>query len=151
MRQLCLFARPTEVSMYDVHLERPASADAIQEAVAVVFGVLRSDVRLCVALEELPHTADAKVACVWSNRRGQFPLHLQIFPQRAELTASAEEDVAHVLSQRFQCSALISDDSANPYVWRLVRGLGPVQTVHVDVPAFDERDELIVCRVVGEP
>jgi len=137
----------------DILISREVAEPDIAAALASVFGI---DADRVLVIDDLG-TYDGDVTdgigilCERRPVAGDFVLSLTIFLRDDVLEAFAEAHEVGVLVGRmcliWDCAALVSDDSLNPYSWLLVRGPDDIQPVHVNAETLDDDDAWVLASV----
>ena len=131
---------------YEIHLDRRVERRRVAPLLARVFGVRADDVAVADDADQLP-LAPPRLACVYRERRGDFPLSLELIPDATLVAESTEVEVARRLAGALDCRCIISDDSLNPFTSVMIEPGGLMYRVAVEPDALD-RNELRVTRLV---
>src|SRR5688572_15116065 len=112
----------------EILITRDVSEQEIAAALASVFNFPQHRVLVVADLGTYAGTLtdDIGIRCERRPVAGDFVLHLSIYLRDADFEqfVEAHEDVVLVgrMCRIWDCAALVSDDSVNPYSWLLVRG-----------------------------
>ena len=137
----------------DILITRDVAELDVAAAMATVFGI-ESD-RVLVIDDPMTFegeiTDDIGILCERRPAAGDLVLFLTIYLRDDALETFAEAHEVGVLVGRmcqiWDCAALVSDDSVNPYSWLLVRGPDDIQPVRVDPETLDDDDAWILASV----
>jgi hypothetical protein len=137
----------------DILITRDVPERDVAATMASVFGI-ESD-RVLVIDDLMTFEGDIideiGILCERRPAAGDFVLSLTIYLRDDALEAFAEAHEVGILIGRmcqiWDCAALVSDDSVNPYSWLLVRGPDDIQPVHVDAEALDDDDVWVLASV----
>lgn len=131
--------------MYEIHIARALLHDEVQAVVAETLGVATPAVVDTLDVD-LPETA---VWCTVVHRPGDFSTTITIMFRNASTDDLSEEVVAARIARYLDCQCLVSDNSPNPFSWKLLSPEGRAATVTVDPTALD-RDELRLTAIGGD-
>jgi hypothetical protein len=137
----------------DILITRDVSEREIAAALAIVFSFPED--RMLVVADLITYegavTDDIGIVCERRPAAGDFVLHLSIALRDDDfeefVRAHDDLDLIGRLCQIWDCAALVSDDSVNPYSWLLVRGPDDIQPVHVDAESLDDEDTWVLTSV----
>lgn len=127
------------VFMYELHLSRILDDPTLRALLAQCIGCNDDDVRLIERINSPQQFDGCKVLAQRWNRGGDFPQTVSILKtiNNVDWTSLTER-----VCEAADCRALVSDDRPNPFSWIEFDGNGNRVSVHVDVHALDEREEL---------
>ncbi|HEX5164823.1 MAG TPA: hypothetical protein VFV93_05460 [Thermomicrobiales bacterium] len=138
----------------DFLITRDVPEQEIAAALATVFNVAQDRVLVVEDLMTYPGvlTDEIGIRCERQSATGDFVLSLTIYllNKDFEQFVEAHDDIDLIgrMCRIWDCAALVSDDSLNPYSWLLVRGPDDVQPAHVDAESLD--DDIWVLTAVPE-
>ncbi len=130
---------------YEIHLDQPVERGAVPSLLAKIFGIAPSEVAVAAEAAQLP-LEPRRLSCIHRERRGDFPLSLELILDRTLAARCTELDVARWLVDELDCRCIVSDDSLNPFTWLMVEPGGLMFRVAVEPDALD-RNELRVTRL----
>jgi len=113
----------------DFLLSGPVEPDDLRAALATTLSLSEDSVQVIGDLGEI---TDAPVTAQLDALDGDFPVGVALFV-RGETPAELVVSVSRALGLR----ALVTDESPNPFTWRLVHPDGRVEPVTVDAEALD--------------
>ena len=135
----------------DLVLDRSIPDRPLQEALAATFGVAPEVVRVVESLDDADAGESTKLAVLVERTllAGEFPLQASIYLRDAELElrlSAPAERVARVkqFCELLHCSALMSDESLDPYSWLRVGASGVVEMVTLDAGRLDQDEFAVV-------
>jgi hypothetical protein len=137
----------------DILITRDVAEREVATAMATVFGIESKRVLVIDDLVtfEGEVTDDIGILCERRSAAGDFVLSLTIYLRDDVLEAYAEAHDVGVLVGRmcqiWDCAALVSDDSIDPYSWLLVRGPDDIQPVQIDSAILDDDDAWVLASV----
>jgi hypothetical protein len=112
----------------DFLLSGPVEPDDLRAALAMTLSVSEDRVQIIGDLGEI---TDAPVIVQLDELHGDFPVSVALFV-RGETPAELVASVSRALGLR----ALVTDETPNPFTWRLVHPDGRVEPVTVDAEAL---------------
>jgi hypothetical protein len=127
--------------IFELLLRGPPEADRLQLAVARAFGLPGKDVRPL----DRPEAREAAVVIEVHDLLRGFRTHLALYllPSKLPRRDLTELDIAKRLSSALNQDALLSSgDSANPFLWLLVKPDGSVWRARQRQPAEDDVVEI---------
>ncbi len=131
-------------------LDRRVPDRILARALADALGIPETSMRVVEDVADAPATADGATLLLVDRTglTGDFPLQLSLYVRDADLARRIEPPAARLASvvrlcQLLDCTALLPDDSLNPFSWLRVRPSGAVDAVTLDPDRLD-RDEFVV-------
>jgi hypothetical protein len=112
----------------DFLLSGPVEPDDLRTALATTLSLSEDRVQIIGDIGEI---TDAPVTAQLDELDGDFPVGVALFV-RGETPAGLVASVSRALGLR----ALVTDESPNPFTWRLVHPDGRVEPVTVDAEAL---------------
>ena len=137
----------------DILITRDVSERDVATALATVFGIRQEQVLVITDLVTFTGevTDDFLILCERRPTTGDFVLYLSIYlrddPLERFVELNDDGTLIGRLCQIWSCSALMSDDSIDPYSWLLVRGPDDIQPVQIDSEILDDDDAWVLASV----
>lgn len=137
----------------DILITRDVPEQEIAAALASVFNFPQHQVLVVADLGTYAGelTDDIGIRCERRPVGGDFVLSLSIYLRDADFEqfVAAHDDVDLVgrMCRMWDCAALVSDDSIDPYSWLLVRGPDDIQPVQIDSEILDDDDAWVLASV----
>jgi hypothetical protein len=135
----------------DIEFGQIVSDDCLREAFRQSFGIPPTEVSVIadITAENPWRNAQTKIALERRLQPGEFPLHVMIILNGADLDAQVEtqrQSLAMVqrLCAALQCQALISTDAIDPYEWLLISPTGDPVVVRVDPDRLDDENAFVI-------
>jgi|GEM_PF-6110238 len=127
---------------YDIFIENSIGDDELAVGIGSALELYTDQ----VAVTEDIELADENnlVLIVREMLEGEFSTYISVY-LKPEIIGLTEEEFARRLSKRFGCHVLLSDESPNPYLWKLMSPNGEVQNVLLQDEPLDERGEVFIC------
>jgi hypothetical protein len=127
----------------DVLLEQSFDDSKLRAALAKAFTLSDRDVAIVHAVEDFP--AGCPVVAQVRDAEGDFKSAISIYTTAASSSANPVHIVQQICAE-LRTTALISDESLNPYTMMLVGQGGEVHRVELDAESLDLREEYRLAR-----
>ena len=135
----------------DLVLDRSIPDRPLQQALGATFGVAPEAVRVVEPMDYANAGEDASLAVlvVRTPLAGEFPLQAGVYLRDEEVETrlgAPAERLARVkhLCELLHCTALMSDESLDPYSWLRVGASGAVESVTLDADRLDREEFAVV-------
>jgi hypothetical protein len=127
----------------DVLLEQSFDDSELRAALVKAFAISQGDVAIVHSIEDIP--ADCPVVAQVRDAGGDFKSAISIYTTPA-LGSASPVHVVQQICAALRTTALISDDSLNPYTMLLVGQGTEIHRVELDGESLDLREEYRLAR-----
>jgi hypothetical protein len=123
---------------------RNLTENEIANAIAQLFLIPLTDVLVVDDIVKTDVSERIRVLCERMSVEGDFSIRLSIYLRDSNLEQSDSTLKIGQFCQLLNCQCLVSDESVNPYQWRLVQSSETWKLVYLDPKLLDENEEYII-------
>lgn len=125
-------------------VDRNLTKNEIANAIAHLFLIPLTDVLVVDDIVETDVSDRVRVLCERMSVEGDFSIRLSIYLRDSNLEQSDSTLKIGQFCELLNCQCLVSDESVNPYQWRLVQSSETWKLVYLDPKLLDENEEYII-------
>jgi hypothetical protein len=125
-------------------VDRNLTENEIANAIAQLFSIPLTDVLVVDDIVETDVSDRVRVLCERMSVEGDFSIRLSIYLRDSNLEQSDSTLKIGQFCELLNCQCLVSDESVNPYQWRLVQSSETWKLVYLDPKKLDENEEYII-------
>lgn len=125
-------------------VDRNLTENEIANAIANLFLIPLTDVLVVDDIVETDVSERVRVLCERMSVEGDFSIRLSIYLRDSNLDQSDSTLKIGQFCELLNCQCLVSDESVNPYQWRLVQSSETWKLVYLDPTLLDENEEYII-------
>ena len=125
-------------------VDRNLTENEIANAIAQVFSIPLTDVLVVDDIVETDVSDRVRVLCERMSVEGDFSIRLSIYLRDSNLEQSDSTLKIGQFCELLNCQCLVSDESVNPYQWRLVQSSENWKLVYLNPKLLDENEEYII-------
>jgi hypothetical protein len=125
-------------------VDRNLTENEIANAIAQLFSIALTDVLVVDDIVETDVSDRVRVLCERMSVEGDFSIRLSIYLRDSNLEQSDSTLKIGQFCELLNCQCLVSDESVNPYQWRLVQSSETWKLVYLDPKKLDENEEYII-------
>ncbi|MEG4631106.1 hypothetical protein QUB56_16110 [Microcoleus sp. AR_TQ3_B6] len=125
-------------------VDRNLTENEIANAIANLFLIPLTDVLVVDDIVETDVSERVRVVCERMSVEGDFSIRLSIYLRDSNLDQSDSTLKIGQFCELLNCQCLVSDESVNPYQWRLVQSSETWKLVYLDPRLLDENEEYII-------
>jgi hypothetical protein len=125
-------------------VDRNLTENEIANAIAQVFLIPLTDVLVVDDIVETDVSERIRVLCERMSVEGDFSIRLSIYLRDSNLEQSDSTLKIGQFCELLNCQCLVSDESVNPYQWRLVQSSETWKLVYLNPKKLDENEEYII-------
>jgi hypothetical protein len=125
-------------------VDRNLTENEIANAIAQLFSIALTDVLVVDDIVETDVSDRVRVLCERMSVEGDFSIRLSIYLRDSNLEQSDSTLKIGQFCELLNCQCLVSDESVNPYQWRLVQSSENWKLVYLDPKKLDDNEEYII-------
>lgn len=125
-------------------VDRNLTENEIANAIAQLFSIALTDVLVVDDIVETDVSDQVRVLCERMSVEGDFSIRLSIYLRDSNLEQSDSTLKIGQFCELLNCQCLVSDESVNPYQWRLVQSSETWKLVYLNPKKLDENEEYII-------
>jgi hypothetical protein len=125
-------------------VDRNLTGNEIANAIAHLFLIPLTDVLVVDDIVETDVSDRVRVLCERMSVEGDFSIRLSIYLRDSNLEQSDSTLKIGQFCELLNCQCLVSDESVNPYQWRLVQSSENWKLVYLNPKKLDENEEYII-------
>jgi hypothetical protein len=125
-------------------VDRNLTENEIANAIAQLFSIALTDVLVVDDIVETDVSDRVRVLCERMSVEGDFSIRLSIYLRDSNLEQSDSTLKIGQFCELLNCQCLVSDESVNPYQWRLVQSSENWKLVYLNPKKLDENEEYII-------
>jgi hypothetical protein len=125
-------------------VDRNLTENEIANAIAQLFSIPLTDVLVVDDIVETDVSDQVRVLCERMSVEGDFSIRLSIYLRDSNLDQSDSTLKIGQFCELLNCQCLVSDESVNPYQWRLVQSSENWKLVYLNPKKLDENEEYII-------
>lgn len=126
-------------------VDKHLNTERIRAVVAQIAGLIPTTVAVVEDAWLFDDAERYTIVCEVISVRGDFAQRIGIYLRDTALTVPPPHTFVAQFCAACACSALLPDDSVNPYTWLLMQPSGTIQPVSLDANQFDN-DVYVVRR-----